>query len=618
MKISKSYNLLVLILLLLNDIAFSQPGSYYPPPSSVNYQPDTLIIYPPDSLPGPPAELQSYNIFVDGEFYDNAQVADPEEVVHFFLDQETLLPGSRIFCVAAVYNEWISDQACDTATIIYGYELPFYEDWSSGSFETLQWHTSSDHWVIETDNGNPAPDVAFVGEPGLVNYEASLESYPINAVGMYEGKIWLDFDLKLQSVNSTNKEELMVQVWKHSSQSWTTCAEFFNAEGNFGWETEHINIKSQAMNKVFKIRFLATGENSQDISAWEIDNIHVYRRCDAPTNLELTENTECNELDWAGLDGCGPWDLRWDDGMNSGNSIGTGSAVEFDVAAKWTTQQLSDYNGSTIYKIAFFPAENQAIYSVRVWTGSGPDTLIIDQLVTNPVIGAWNYIYLNDPFFIDASKALWIGYHISTQAGYPAGVDYGPARNGSGNMIYFDGIWQTLLEINPDLDFNWNIAGLIYYNPYGDNLSFNIYRSSNQGDFELYDVAHATVYKDNDIDLPDYYCYKVTAVWTDMADTCESNPTNIACEVDMLGTDPPDNVVDMKVYPNPASSYLKIESSEKISEVRIYNMLGECELKVEIGNSEGQVDVRGLSNGIYFVEAIAGDKIWKDKVLIIR
>jgi hypothetical protein len=617
MKTSRFYKLLVLILILRNGIVLAQP-SYYPPPSSILYQNDTLTIFPPDSLPGEPVVLLSYNIYVDNEFYNNIQVPDPVDVVTYFLDDESLLPGTRIFCVAAVYNEWISDNTCDTATIIYGYELPFYEDWSSGSFETLQWNTTSDHWVIESDEGNPAPGLAFLGEPGLTNYEAVLESYPVNAVGTYSGKIWLDFDLKLQCINSTNEETLQIQIWKHSSQSWTTCAEYFNGDGSFNWEPEHINIKSQSMNKVFKVRFVATGENSQDISAWEIDNIHIYRNCIQPTDLVIEENLDYNSLDW--FSNIYYWEdwLHWDDGQNSGNSIGLNDTAEFDVAARWIPSQLTSYNGCNVYEISFFPAEPAASYSIRVWSGSGPDTLILDQPVSNPVMYAWNNVIVTSSVYIDATKDLWVGYHVSTTTGWPMGVDDGPGIDGFGNLFYFQDEWTTLLNIDPDLDYNWNIICHILCNPNGEDLYFDIYRSTNQQEFELYDVAYQQSYQDDNIDLTDYYCYKVTNVHINNSDTCESASTNIACEVEMLGTNEREGEVNTRIYPNPASTFLYIESSDKIKEVRIYNMLGECVLKLEIRNSENQIDVRSLKDGIYFIEVVAEGKIWKDKVLIIK
>jgi hypothetical protein len=607
------------LLMIGRCIAFAQPGSYYPPPSSVIYQADTLNIYPPDSLPGPPVELVSYNIYIDGNFYDNILVADPEEYVKFYMDDEGLIPGNRIFCVSAVYNEWISENTCDTAMIIYGYEIPVYEDWSSGSFETLNWITTSDHWVIETNSGNPAPDAAFLGEPGLTDYAASLESYYINAVGMHEGKIWLDFDLKLESINSTNHEILQIQVWNQSSQGWTTVTEFYNDQGSFDWDSEYINIKSTAMNKVFKIRFVASGLNSGDIIGWYIDNLHVYRNCEKPTDLVVEETYQYNELDWIGNDWYNPYEwIHWDSGANAGNSVGTGSAVEFDVAARWTPEQISYSIGYPLDKIAFFPAESQATYNIRVWTGSGPDTLIVDQLVENPAIAAWNYISLDNPVVLDSNKELWVGYHISAETGYPAGVDSGPAHDGYGNMMYFDSTWSTLKEINPDLDFNWNIAAHFNVDFGQPEDIYYIYRQTNEQAFEFFDIANQSEYIDTNIILSNYYCYRVTEIWVKDGDTCESDPTNTACEELMLGTDQPEDELNISIYPNPASSYLYIESSHPIKEVRMYNMLGEGVLKLEIGNLQGRVDVRGMKNGIYFLEVVAGENTWKNKVLIIR
>jgi len=79
MKASKPFNLLILVLILFNEIAPAQLGSYYPPPSEVNYQTDTLTIYPPDSLPGEPVILMGYNIYVDEDFYGN--VNTPFELI---------------------------------------------------------------------------------------------------------------------------------------------------------------------------------------------------------------------------------------------------------------------------------------------------------------------------------------------------------------------------------------------------------------------------------------------------------------------------------------------------------------------------------------------------------
>jgi len=168
------------------------------------------------------------------------------------------------------------------------------------------------------------------------------------------------------------------------SQEWSTVAEYSNADGDIPWTSEHLNIKAYAMDKVFKIRFHAMGVNSIDILSWFVDNIHVYRTCDAPTELTADYNYQPVgiELNWTEpeTDDIDEW-IHWDDGVNAGNSIGTGAAVEFDVAARWEPAQLAVYEGASVTEIAFFPAEVQCTYNVRVWIGAGAANMVVDQNV---------------------------------------------------------------------------------------------------------------------------------------------------------------------------------------------------------------------------------------------
>jgi hypothetical protein len=613
----KSLRYLVLFLVIILGLnAFAQPG-YYPPPANVLYHNDTLTIFPPDSLPGDPVILVAYNIYVDSIFFDNVPVSNPTDNIDYIFTLPALPPGDHSFCANAVYNQWISDRACDSATVIYGYELPFLEDWSSGSFEELQWTTSSGNWVISDEEGSPAPAAEFRGDPVQTNYTMNLESFPINAVGLTEGKIWLDFDLKFDCINPTGYEVLRVEVWNWTHNVWHTVAEYDNYDDSFTWVLEHINIKPQAMNKVFKIRFQATGVNSLDIQGWFVDNIHIYRKCEAASNLVLDEYPDHNKISWIGFGVYIPSWIHWDDGIFSGTSIGTGGPVEFDAAARWDAAQLFDYRGDSIIQIAFFPTENSATYSIRIWEGSGPDSLVLDRL-TYPVIGQWNTITLISPYHIDVTRDLWVGYHVSTPTGYPAGVDDGPAISGYGNMIFFDGAWKTLLDLNPDLDYNWNIACRLGWAQSNPDIPFNIYRQTNNGDFQFYDLTTEVEYLDSNIILADHYCYKVTAVWAENGDTCESNPTNTVCETVNVGTDQPEQDNPIKIYPNPAKNWLNIESEVEIRIIRIFNLLGEEILTLEIGNSDHQVDVSRLQSGIYYVMVDTDKQEVKTKIVIIR
>lgn len=611
----------VLLAFMLCSSAFAQPGSYYPPPSAVTFHGDTLTICPPDSLPGDPVELISYNIFVDGEFYDSQPVADPADTSDYFFDITTVTPGDRSFCVKAVYNEWISESTCDTAQVFYGMALPVLEDWSSGSFETLQWTTDSENWIINVDEGNPAPSAAFLGDPAVTDYEIALESFPMTAVGMTNGKIWLYFDIKLDANQSTGTELLSVQLWNWVSQTWTTWALYDNSEGSFGWSTEHINIKTPAMNKVFKVRFLATGENSAGINSWKLDNIHIYRTCDGIWDVWLEENLEYNNLEWDGLGGIwfDEW-LNWDDGVFSGTSIGLGEPAEFEFAARWEPDQLAYLPEPVITEVAFVPAEENADYRIRIRNGSGPDSLLVDQPVQSPVIGQWNYVSLDDTMPIDVTKDLWVGYYVNAQTGYPGGVDDGPAIDGFGNMVYYQDQWQTLKDLNPDLDYNWNIACHVIPGPPfpNDKWFYKIYRNTDGGDYQLLDTTFSWNYEDHSIILEEKYCYRVSVVWTENQDSCESDLSSEVCETLCLGINDSDQEIAVKIYPNPAASQLFIESQDEIRQVTLYNSQGEEVMKLEIGNLQCRLDIQDLPSGIYLIEVKTITRVYRSKVLITQ
>jgi hypothetical protein len=611
--------IVIFLAALFSTTLFAQPGGYFPPPSSVVYHNDTLSIFPPDSLPGDPVILLSYNILVDDEFYDNLPVTNPTEPADYIFDITTLTPGNRSFCVNAVYSLWISESACDTAQVFYGMELPVLEDWSSGSFETLQWNTDSENWVIDAGEGNPSPSASFLGNPAVTEYEISLKSFPMTAVGMSNGKIWLDFDIKLDANQPTGTEKLFVQVWNWVTQTWTTCRVFDNSEGGSGWSTEHLNIRSLSMNKIFKVRFLAVGENSAGINFWALDNIHIYRRCDAVYYLDLDESLDYNHLEWSGFNWInGTW-LNWDDGTFSGTSIGTGNALEYQVAARWTPEQITYFNGWHICNVSFVPAESSASYNIRIWQGQGPDTLIVDQNVPSPIIGEWNTVEIVDSAIIDASKDLWIGYYINTPTGYPAGTDDGPAINGFGNMIYFQDKWSTLLDINPELNYNWNISSYIDPDPIIEDFwLYKICRKEDDGDYQIIDTTKNLYYNDSSIVLEKLYCYKVSAVWTENNDTCESDLNEEVCETLCLGVDTPEREISVEIYPNPASSWLWIESEDVIREIKLYNSLGETVMKLEIGNLEYGLDVSGLPAGIYFIEVKTCEQDFRSKILVTR
>jgi len=392
---------------------------------------------------------------------------------------------------------------------------------------------------------------------------------------------------------------------------------------------------------VFKVRFHAMGVNSLNILSWFVDNIHVYRECDGPTDLTADEdfNAPGIKLNWVSPGGglVAEW-IHYDDGVYF-TSIGTGGAVEFDVAARWEPAQLVNYDGTAVTQIAFYPAEAAATYKVRVWTGAGPANMVVDQAVSNPVIGSWNFVTLTTPVPIDISQELWVGYYVNTTTGYPAGCDDGPAIDGYGNMMNFGG-WQTLLQINPELDYNWNVQAYVqslvgatmplslgvdtHTVPTGATLSnssytsvnpvftgtngsrlltgFNVYRSDDGGETVLLGFTEDVTYTDpgSNLIVGHNYCYWVSAVYESETDFCEGMVGPV-CLPWTIGINDPNANAQFSMYPNPAVDHVFISSSKDLKRVTVYNTLGQLMFDEIITGNEYELNTTGYTPGVYMI-----------------
>ncbi len=631
-----------------------------------NSQNDVFFLYelatsgPPGPSGDVPENLLGYNMYRDGDFvfYQDhmGSYTNPEQQTGI---EENLQPGIYEYTVTGVYDLSVYGFPGETGesapegpaivTVDYCFDIEFMETWSLGNFDANNWTSDGSNWTVNGQMGNPAPAAEFTWDPIQTDYELALESYPLCAVGMTEGKIWLDFDVMLESFQPTGEEFLHAQVWSWDAQEWMTVASYSNVDGSFGWMSENINIKAYAMDKVFKVRFFATGMNSLDIVSWFVDNIHVYRTCDGVSNLTATNDYEnaCVILNWDGPIGgnIDEW-VHWDDGTNY-DAIGTGGAAEFDVAARWEPSQLAEFEGASVTEIAFFPNEAAATYKVRVWVGAGAANMVVDQTVASPLIGQWNYVALTTPVPIDITNELWVGYYINTTTGYPAGCDDGPAIDGYGNMMNFGG-WQTLLQINPDLDYNWNIqahiqtvtgvsmplamsqqemavpqGAILSVDPDHSSISpvfagssngsrelsgYNIYRSVEGGEYELIDFTIETAYTNCDLENA-LYCFMVTAIWESETDQCESAYSNEACTILNVGlADPNANPGSFSLYPNPADNHVFITTSGDLKRVTVYNALGQLVVDEIVTGKQYELTTSNYTIGVYMVrvETAAG------------
>lgn len=242
----------------------------------------------PDSIP---AGLLGYNVY-----RDSVMIGYVDEPAEEYYDME--VPWEQLtYWVSAVYDlafygfpgetgesAWEGPVVIDLTCNIC--PLPFIENFTTGLFETNQWIADGSNWKIAGQTGNPAPSAEFSNMPTQTNYSLSLTSEVLRGNNFLDGQIFLDYDLKLDDNTATGQEKLLVQVYDGLVWSIITS---ISANGDRDWELQHVDITEAAKGHLFKIRFTATGMNSSDIIYWQVDNIHIYRECAAPLNLQASQ-----------------------------------------------------------------------------------------------------------------------------------------------------------------------------------------------------------------------------------------------------------------------------------------------------------------------------------------
>ena len=333
---------------------------------------------------------------------------------------------------------------------------------------------------------------------------------------------------------------------------------------------------------------------------------------------------------------------HWDSGVNTGNSIGTNSAVEFDVAARWEPAQLAVYEGASVTQVTFVPSEAQCTYNIRIWVGAGAANLVVDQPVSNRG---------DRPVERSDADHPCTGRHYPGIMGRllcqcPDGLPGRMRRRPTSRWLWqhdgnFGG-WQTLLQINPELTFNWNIAAHLVTvtgvtmplsksiapyetpavsfaaNPSPDQVvrefsagngsreltGYNIYRNADGGEYMMLDYTTETTYLDTDDDLISgtYYCYMVSAVWASESDMCESAFSNEDCELWGTSiTDPNATTGSFSLYPNPADDHVFIATTEDLKRVTVYNALGQLVTDEITTGKQYELTTSGYTIGVYMI-----------------
>ena len=147
------------------------------------------------------------------------------------------------------------------------------------------------------------------------------------------------------------------------------------------------------------------------------------------------------------------------------NGIGTGSPVNFICAARFDANDLDNYYGThsiTEVNIICHSADFDYV-AIQVYEGGcfgDPGILVYEHEITNTIVPQeWTNHVLSYPIQLVSGNEYWLAYDIHATGDHPAAVDMGPMVPDKGGWMYYNDIWQTLLDLG--LNYNWIITGIL-------------------------------------------------------------------------------------------------------------------------------------------------------------
>lgn len=157
----------------------------------------------------------------------------------------------------------------------------------------------------------------------------------------------------------------------------------------------------------------------------------------------------------------------------------------------------------------------------------------------------------------------------------------------------------TATQDNHNVVLSWNAPA--------NAIGFKILRNSEL----IAEVANVTSYSDIDV-AEGTYTYGINTI---CSNSLESETTSTEIVVDYSAID--EILGSLKVYPNPAKEFVKIEG-ENIETVFVYNMLGQCIKTITVNDNSADINIRDLNQGVYIFKIKQAGIIIHRSVVVSR
>ena len=151
-----------------------------------------------------------------------------------------------------------------------------------------------------------------------------------------------------------------------------------------------------------------------------------------------------------------------------------------------------------------------------------------------------------------------------------------------------------------------------------------LFRKDGDGEYHRIKVLNATAvtYTDNTLTEEGDYYYRLYAYYRDM--DCTSSPANrkyypneFELHAYYSPTGVEENEAQVKVYPNPAKNHIIIEA-EGMTQICVYNALGQCLIQKEVAESQTTIDLQNISEGLYLLRVVTENGIISKRITIVH
>ncbi len=283
------------------------------------------------------------------------------------------------------------------------------------------------------------------------------------------------------------------------------------------------------------------------------------------------------------------------------NAFGNQNAdIQWRTAAVFRADMVKDYVGMDLTSVEVFIGDGTvSTFEVRVWKmGSynvpGPGDMITSQAYT-VTPNDWNTITLDNPVKLNGQD-LWVGYYIEAPANnFVASTDDGTNYNPDGSWIAFGPGWSHLGDGNPDYNLNWNIRAHLT----GDAQEAWLSASPNTGTVAPGATEGATLTIDANNLTSGAYNATMVVRSNDLANEWINVPVQIGV---FVGINENGDKGYVSMYPNPATDGVKLTANTTITDVQIFNALGQMVYSTTVNAKTASIDLSSLQNGVYFVK----------------